>query len=321
MNIAATTKSSQKLLAATRDGFGQGVVEAGAKNAQVVVLTGDLTESTRVEEFKRQFPDRFIECGVAEQNMLGMAAGLALSGKIPFVCSFAVFSPGRNWEQLRLAVAYSQANVKLVGSHAGLLTGPDGASHQALEDIALTRVLPNVTVIVPADAAEATKATLAAAAWPGPVYLRLCREKTPVLATAQTEFAIGKAQVIKPGGKLTLIACGPLVFQVLQAAEILRQKEKINCEVINCSTVKPLDKMTLLTSAQKTGKVVTVEDHQVNGGLGGAVAELLAEELPKPLLRLGMPDQFGESGAPLELLAKYGLNKEGIARRITERFF
>jgi transketolase len=304
---------------ATRDGFGEGVVAAGQADSQVVVLTGDLTESTRVEEFKKRFPERFIECGVAEQNMLGIAAGLALSGKVPFVCSFAVFSPGRNWEQLRLAVAYSQANVKIVGSHAGLLTGPDGASHQALEDLALTRVLPNLTVVVPADAREAQAATLAAAAWQGPVYLRLCREKTPVFTPEKTTFSIGAAQVARPGKEITLIACGALVYESVLAAQML-QKQGVSCEVINCSTIKPLDKITLLTSVQKTGKAVTIEDHQVTGGLGGAVAELLAEEMPTPLLRIGMPDQFGESGPPLELLAKYGLNKEGIARRITERF-
>lgn len=306
-------------LKATRDGFGEGIVIAGQADPQVVVLTADLTESTRVVEFKKQFPERFVECGVAEQNMLGMAAGLALSGKIPFACSFAVFSPGRNWEQLRLAVAYSQTNVKIVGSHAGLLTGQDGASHQALEDLALTRVLPNLTVVVPADAREAKAATLAVAAWPGPVYLRLSREKTPVFTSGKTVFVIGQAQVVRPGKDITLVACGALVHETVLAAQTLL-KQGVSCEVINCSTIKPLDKVTLLTSVRKTGKVVTVEDHQVIGGLGGAVAELLSEELPTPLLRIGMSDQFGESGPPLELAAKNGLNKEGIARRITERF-
>jgi len=308
----------QKL--ATRDGFGRGIVEAGRADSQVVVLTGDLAESTRVDEFRKQFPDRFIECGVAEQNMMGIAAGLALSGKVPFACSFAVFSPGRNWEQLRVAVAYSQANVKVVGSHAGVVTGPDGATHQGLEDLALARVLPNLTVVVPADARQAHQATLAIAKHQGPVYLRLTRKKTAVFTNKNQSFELGKVQVLKSGNKLSLIACGPLVYEALQAAEVLKEKTKVECEVINCSTVKPLDKTTLLTSAKKTGKVVTIEDHQVNGGLGGAVAELLSEELPTPILRIGLPDQFGESGSADELMEKYGLNREGIVRRIKERF-
>ena len=305
----------------TRDGYGQGLVKAGEKNQQVVVLTADLTESTRVTSFKEKFPERFFECGVAEQNMMGMAAGLALSGKIPFVSSFAVFSPGRNWEQLRLSVCYSQANVKIVGSHGGITVGPDGASHQALEDLAITRVLPNLAVIVPCDFREAEKATLAAASYAGPVYLRLSREKTPVITKEEFSFEIGKSQVFREGKDITLIGCGPVLVQVLKAAEVLAEKEKIEVEVINCPTIKPLDKTTILTSVKKTSKVVSIEDHQVIGGLGSAIAELLVEELPLPMLRLGIPDVFGESGTDKELLAKYNLDSFGIVKRIKDKFF
>jgi len=315
-----TSLSKTTDLRSTRDGYGQGLVKAGEKNQEVVVLTADLTESTRTTDFKKKFPERFFECGVAEQNMMGIAAGLALSGKIPFVSSFAVFSPGRNWEQLRISVCYSQANVKIVGSHGGITVGPDGASHQALEDLAITRVLPNLAVIIPCDFREAEKATLAAASYAGPVYLRLSREKTPVITKEEFSFEIGKSQVFREGKDITLIGCGPVLVQVLKAAEILAEKEKIEAEVINCPTIKPLDKTTILTSLKKTSKVVSIEDHQVIGGLGSAIAELLVEELPLPMLRLGMPDIFGESGTDKELLAKYNLDSQGIANRIKERF-
>lgn len=304
----------------TRDGYGEALVELGGKNQDIVVLSADLAESTRVKEFSKKFPERFFECGVAEQNMMGIAAGLALSGKIPFVSSFAVFSPGRNWEQLRLSVCYSESNVKIAGCHGGLATGEDGASHQALEDIGLARVLPNLVVIVPGDFWEAKKATWAAARYKGPVYLRFSRGKTALITDEKTPFEIGKAQVLKRGKDISVIGCGPLVYEALQAAEKLA-KEGIDCEVVNSATIKPLDKTTILTSGKKTGKVVTVEDHQVIGGLGSAVAELLAEELPLPLLRIGMPDIFGESGADKELLAKYNLDSFGIAERIKDKFF
>jgi transketolase len=280
-----------------------------------VVLTGDLSESTRANKFEEKFPERFIECGVAEQNMMGIAAGLALSGKVPFVSSYAVFVPGRSWDQLRVSVCYSKANVKIAGAHSGISVGPDGATHQALEDIASVRVLPNIVVIVPCDCLETKKATIAAGEHKGPVYFRFTREKTPVITTPETPFKIGEAEVFKEGSDVTIVACGPLVYQALVAAKEL-EKEGINAEVINNHTIKPIDKLTLASSAKKTGAVVTVEEHQINGGLGGAVAEVLAENYPVPMERIGMPDTFGESGAPEELLEKYGMSVEKIKEAV-----
>lgn len=305
---------------ATRDGYGKGLVEAGKKNEKVVVLCADLTESTRTLQFKEKFPNRFIECGVAEQNMMGIAAGMALAGKIPFVTSYAVFNPGRNWGQLRLAVCYSQANVKIIGTHSGLSAGPDGATHQGLEDLAITRVLPNLTVVAPCDYWQAVKATMASIELHGPIYLRFSREKSAVFTTLQTSFEIGKAQIFREGKDLTIIACGPLVYEALWVAEQLSRQENFECEVINCATIKPLDRLTILTSAKKTGKVMSIEEHQVNGGLGSAIAEVLSENLPIPLARIGMPDQFGESGSSKELARKYGLDRQGIVKKIRDKF-
>lgn len=296
----------------TRDGFGEALVTLGDKNPEVVVLTGDLSESTRCEAFAKKFPDRFIEVGVAEQNMMGLAAGLALAGKIPFLASYAVFNPGRNWDQFRVSVAYSNANVKVVGAHAGVSVGPDGATHQALEDIAITRVLPNVIVVAPCDALETRKATLALAKHVGPAYIRFTREKTPVFTTEDAPFEIGKAHVLWEGKDATIVACGPLVYEALKAAQSLKYEVGIECEVINSATIKPLDVKTIVESAKKTKHVVTVEEHQVTGGLGGAVCEALSEHFPVPVLRVGMPDAFGESGEPKELLEKYGLSSNHI---------
>ena len=295
----------------TRDGYGQGVVALGEKNPNVVVLTGDLSESTRANMFEEKFPERFIECGVAEQNMMGIAAGLALSGKIPFVSSYAVFVPGRCWDQLRVSVCYSKANVKVAGAHSGISVGPDGATHQALEDIASVRVLPNIVVEVPCDAIEAKKTTIAIGEHKGPAYFRFAREKTPVITTQEAPFKIGKAEVFREGTDVTIVACGPLVYQALVAAKEL-EKEGIEAEVINNHTIKPIDKLTLASSAKKTGAVVAVEEHQINGGLGGAVAEVLAENFPAPMERVGMPDTFGESGEPNQLLEKYGMSVKKI---------
>ena len=306
---------------ATRDGYGQGLVELGEKNEEVVVLTGDLAESTRVLEFAKKFPERFFDCGVAEQNMMGIATGLALSGKIPFVSSYAVFSPGRSWDQLRVSVCYSKANVKIAGAHAGLSVGADGATHQALEDIAITRVLPNLTVVVSCDAVETKKATIAAAAISGPVYFRFAREKTPVITTKATSFKIGRAEIFKPGSDVAIIACGPLVYESLLAAREL-ENEGVSAMVINNHTVKPIDQKILISVANQTGCVVTVEEHQVAGGMGSAVAEVLAKHLPVPVEFVGMQDQFGESGKPAELLEKYGLTVSVIkeaARRVIKR--
>lgn len=303
--------------APTRQGYGDGVLLAGEKNSNIVVLTADLSESTNSHKFAKKFPDRFIEVGVAEQNMTGVAAGLALSGKIPFTASYSVFTPGLNWLQIRTSVCYTNANVKIVGSHSGFSDGPDGATHQALEDIALTRVLPHMTVIVPCDYEEAKKATLAAAEHIGPVYLRLARESTPLITTAEAPFEIGKAQVLMEGTDVTIVSCGPVLYNVLQTVHKLSNRG-ISCEVINCPTVKPLDENTILESVRKTKRIITVEEHQIAGGLGGAVAELLGEKFPAHLRRLGANDTFGESGNYLDLLEKYGLGQKTIELAILE---
>ena len=300
---------------ATRDGFGEALLELGEQDERIVALTGDLAESTRVLPFAEKFPERFIECGVAEQNMMGVAAGLALAGKIPFAASYATFSPGRNWDQLRVSVCYSKANVKVIGAHTGVSVGPDGATHQALEDIAITRVLPNLTVIQPCDSNEAAKATMAIAYAEGPHYLRLTREKTPLITTQESPFEIGKANVLKEGKDVALIGCGPVLYNGIKAALEL-EPGNIQVLVINCHTIKPLDEATIIWAAKLTGAVVTLEEHQVNGGLGSAVAECLAKNYPVPQEFVGMPNTFGESGAPSELWEKYGMGVESIKQAI-----
>ncbi len=299
----------------TRNGYGDGLIEAAKQNADIVALTADLAESTRVLEFQKQFPERFIECGVAEQNMIGMAAGLALSGKIPFASSYATFVPGRAWDQIRVSVCYTEANVKIIGAHAGVSVGPDGATHQALEDIAMVRALPNLTILVPCDYEEARKATLAAAKQTGPIYLRLTREKSPVITTRSSSFKIGVSTVLTNGQDVTIIACGPLVYEALLAAETL-QKKGVTAEVINASTIKPFDEKTLIKSLKKTGCCVTVEEHQITGGLFGVVSETLSRHLPCPIEPVGMPNTFGESGEPNELLQKYGMTAKHIIRAV-----
>ncbi len=311
----------------TRNGYGEALVELGenpsASSGQVVVLTGDLKESTRVEEFSKKFPERFIECGVAEQNMMGIAAGLAAAGKIPFISSYAVFSPGRSWDQLRVSVCYSNLNVKIAGAHTGVSVGPDGATHQALEDIAITRVLPNMTVVVPCDYLETKKATLAAAKYPDPVYFRFAREKTPVITTLESHFEIGKAEILAEYGQdAAIIACGPLVYQSLIAAKELND-EGIKVSVVNNHTIKPMDMATIMKVARNCGAAVTVEEHQVMGGMGSAVAEVLAANYPVPIEFIGMQNTFGESGQPEELLEKYGMSvvkiKEAVKKVIKRR--
>lgn len=299
---------------ATREGFGEAILDLGKRKKNVVVLTADLGESMKVDEFERMFPDRFVQVGVAEQNLMGISAGLALSGKIPFAVSYAVFNPGRNWDQLRVSVCYTNANVKIIGGHTGITVGPDGATHQALEDIAMTRVLPNLMVVVPADYEQAKKATLAIASYKGPVYLRLTRPKTACFTTAITPFELGKAQVLRSGKGVTIFACGSLVYEALLAAEEL--KGEVEVEVVNVHTIKPIDEEAIVRSARKTGKVITLEEHQINGGLGGAVAEILGEKQPTKMIRMGMKDTFGESGNPGELLAKYGLDKDGVIKTV-----
>lgn len=294
-----------------RKGFGRGLLAAGKLDSNVVAACADLTDSTQMSLFKKEFPDRFVEIGVAEQNLVTVGSGLAAMGKIPFVSSYAAFSPGRNWEQIRTTICLNDRSVKIVGSHAGVSVGPDGATHQMLEDIALMRVLPNMVVIAPCDGVEAEKATLAMAADKRPNYLRLAREATPIITTAETPFEIGKAYVFAKGADVTLIATGTMTYQALLAAEQL-YKDGIEAEVVHVPTVKPLDAKTILASVRKTGAVVTAEEGQVIGGLGGAIAELLAEECPAPMKRVGMKDRFGESGAPAELLEYFGLDAKHI---------
>jgi transketolase len=300
-----------------RAGFGEGLVEAGAKHRDIVALSADLVGSTKMDEFAKAYPDRYIEIGVAEQNLVTVAAGMALAGKIPFVSSYAAFSPGRNWEQIRTTICLNETNVKIVGSHAGVSVGPDGATHQMLEDVALMRVLPKMTVVVPSDAEEARKATIALATTKGGAYLRLAREKSPIVTTRQTPFSLGKANVLRSGSDLTIIACGQMVYQSLVAAEALG-KAGIDAEVINVAVIKPLDTHTIIGSARKTGAVLTVEEGQVAGGLGGAVAETLVDHHPVPMARIGMNDRFGESGEPNELLEHFGLTAPHIAERAKE---
>jgi transketolase len=294
-----------------RKGFGRGLLEAGKRDENVVAACADLTDSTQMSLFKKEFPERFVEIGVAEQNLVTVGSGLAAMGKIPFVSSYAAFSPGRNWEQIRTTICLNDRPVKVVGSHAGVSVGPDGATHQMLEDIALMRVLPNMVVIVPGDALEAEKATLAMAKDKRPNYLRLAREATPIITTDKTPFEIGKAYVFAEGADITLITTGTMTYQALVAAEQL-YKDGIEAEVVHVPTIKPLDKATILKSVRKTGKVVTAEEGQIIGGLGGAIAELLAEEQPTPMKRIGMQDRFGESGAPSELLEHFGLDAKHI---------
>ncbi|HEY1644859.1 MAG TPA: transketolase family protein [Candidatus Saccharimonadales bacterium] len=294
-----------------RKGFGLGLVAAGEADERVVAACADLTESTQMHLFRDKFPDRFIEVGVAEQNLVTLGSGLAAMGKIPFVSSYSAFSPGRNWEQIRTTICLNDRPVKIIGSHAGVSVGPDGATHQMLEDIALMRVLPNMIVIAPADSIEAKKATMAMARNTKPNYMRLAREAVPVITTEDTPFEIGQAYVFKEGADITLAATGTMTYHALMAAEQLA-KQGINAEVIHVPTIKPLDRETILNSARKTGAVVTAEEGQINGGLGGAIAELLSEELPTPIKRIGMVDHFGESGEMTELMTHFGLDAKHI---------
>lgn len=301
-----------------RNGFGEGLVEAGEKDTQVVGLCADLTESTRMESFAKKFPERFIQIGVAEQNLASVASGMAALGKIPFISSYAMFSPGRNWEQIRTTICYNNVPVKVVGSHAGVSVGPDGGTHQAIEDIALMRVLPRMVVISPCDAIEAKKATLAMAETKNPTYLRLAREKSPIITTSETPFEIGKAQIFfESEGKdiVGIIATGALLHRALKVANKLNATGQ-SVIVLNVHTIKPLDEEAIISLAEKTGALVTVEEHQIKGGLGGAVAELLAQKLPTPIEFVGVDDVFGQSGTPDELISHYGMDEEGIKKAV-----
>ncbi len=300
-----------------RAGFGRGLVKAGEADESVVALSADLTESTQMHLFRDRFPERFVEVGVAEQNLVTVASGMARAGKIPFTSSYAAFSPGRNWEQIRTTATLNNMPVKIVGSHAGVSVGPDGATHQMLEDIALMRVLPNMVVVAPGDSLEAEKATQAIAQNGLPSYIRLAREKSPIFTTEESPFEIGKAYVVREGSDVSLFGTGMMTYELLVAAKILEQKG-INAEVVHVPTIKPLDEDTLLASARKTGRVVTAEEAQAAAGFGGAVTELLSSELPMPVKRIGIHDRFGESGSPAELLDYFGLTGEKIANEVLD---
>lgn len=296
----------------TRDGFGKALVELGETNKNVVVLSADLTESCRAHWFRDKFPDRFVSHGVAEQDMIGTAAGLALSGKVAFACTFGAFASGRAWDQLRVSVAYMNLNVNIAGSHGGISVGGDGATHQALEEISLMRILPNMTVVVPADAEEAYEATKQAVDMPGPVYLRLGRAAVPVLE-GKGKFKIGKAPVLTGGNDITIIACGHMVYKAVAASARLKEKG-IGARVINLHTPKPIDEKTLIKAAKETGAILTVEEHTVYGGMGSAVAEVIVESYPVPMKLMGIRGEFGVSGKPDELFEHFGLTEDEIVR-------
>ena len=311
LNKKIFQKNVEKL--PTRNGYGEGLLILGEENKNVVALCADLVESTRTEAFAKKYPERYIEMGVAEQNMALVASGLGVSGKIPYMASYATFSPGRNWEQIRTTISYNNSNVKIAGHHAGISVGPDGATHQALEDIATMRVMANMRVIIPCDIHEARKATVAASKIAGPVYLRFTREATPVITTEESPFNPGEAQIVWDSDRprCAIIACGPLVYTAILAAKEL-EAEKIDTLVVNNHTVKPLDRATILSVAKRCGAVVTVEEHQIEGGMGSAVAELLSKELPTIQEFVGMQGVFGESGPPGVLAVKYGMDVKDI---------
>jgi len=299
----------------TRRGFGEALVELGERYDNIVVLGADITDSTRTSYFKKRFPDRFFSMGISEQDAAGEAAGLSIAGLIPFFCTYGVFASGRAWEQIRTTIAYSNLNVKIGGAHAGIMTGPDGATHQALEEIALMRVLPRMTLLVPCDYNETKKATVASVEdVVGPVYIRFGRPPVPVITDRSSPFKIGKANVMRKGRDISIIACGAMVYYSLLAAELLN-KDGISAEVINLHTIKPIDRNAIVSTAKKTGCILTVEEHQVHGGMGSAVAEVIVKEFPVPMDIMGIDDRFGESGEPNELIEYFHLSEQDIARR------
>ncbi len=312
LNKSMHLNFNQKLVA-TRSGYGDALVIIGKRNKNVWVCCADLTDSTKVDQFAKMFPQRFVEVGVAEQNLVTVGAGIAAVGKIPFVSSYAAFCPGRCWEQIRTTICYNNVNVKIIGAHAGISVGPDGATHQALEDIATMRSLPNMIVMVPSDYSQTKKATAAITTFKGPAYMRFARNNTAHFTTAKTPFKIGKANVLKQGRDIALIAAGPLVYEALVAAAILQEKG-INAMVIDCASVKPLDKKTILNAAKKCKKIITIEEAQTTGGLGGAISEYLSETHPTLIKRIGMNDRYGESGEPEELMHHFKLDAKNIAK-------
>jgi transketolase len=298
----------------TRSGFGDGIAEAGRKNPNVVALTADLAGSMKLQQFIKEFPERFIQCGIGEANMIGVSAGLTIGGKIPYATTFANFATGRVYDQIRQSVAYSNKNVKICASHAGLTLGEDGATHQILEDIGMMKMLPGMTVIVPCDYAQTKAATIAIADYEGPVYLRFGRPSWPIF-TSNLEFSIGKAQIFAEGNDISIFACGHMVWKAIEAGKALQEKG-VSVEVINIHTIKPLDASAILASIRKTGCAVTVEEHNVLGGLGDSVAQVAARDFPIPIEYIGTKDTFGESGTPTELLKKYGLDTADILKAV-----
>lgn len=314
--MAVEDKAVKKI--ATRDAYGQALVKLGGENDKIVVLDADLSKSTKTADFQKVYPERFFNMGIAEQNLIGFSAGLAAAGKIPFASTFAIFAAGRAFEQIRNSVAYPKLNVKVAVTHAGISVGEDGGSHQAIEDLALMRSLPNMTVLVPADAVETYQIIKAAAEYQGPVYVRMGRLAVPVLFEESSySFTIGKANIIREGKDVTIIANGLMVAEALKAADQLKD-QGIEVSVVNCASLKPLDEETIINLAKSTGAVVTVEEHSIIGGLGSAVAEVLSENCPVPLRRVGIKDTFGESGKPEELLIKYGLTSQEIVVAVEE---
>jgi transketolase len=317
MHLVPDPFSAAIVKKANRDGFGKALVELGEKDPDVWVLTADVSESTRTHWFAEKFPDRFVQVGVAEQNLAGVAAGIASCGKKAFISAFGAFSPGRNFDQVRVSICYNNVDVKLHASHCGLSVGPDGASHQILEDIAMMRALPNMTVLVPCDLEQAKKATLAAAELKTPAYIRTSRENVPIFTTDKTPFEIGKANVYRDGKDIAIFACGLQVYESLKAAEELKKKG-IDAAVIDIHTIKPIDVQTIIAYAKRCKALVSVEDHQIDGGLGSAIAEVLAENHPAKLKRIGMKSAFGESGNCADLYKKYGLDAAGIVKGVEE---
>ncbi|HZV77253.1 MAG TPA: transketolase C-terminal domain-containing protein [Candidatus Babeliales bacterium] len=300
----------------TRNGFGEGLIEAGTRNRDVLGICADLSESTRFEGFKKAHPEQYVEIGVSEQMLVAMAGGLAAVGKIPWIASYAMFNPGRSWEQVRTIMALNETNVKIAGAHAGVSVGPDGATHQAIEDIAIMRVIPHMTVVVPCDAEQTKKATLALSEMWGPVYLRFGREKSPVFTSDETPFEIGKAQTFREGTDVAIIACGILVYNALVAADRLSREDGIECRVVNNHTVKPMDEAAIINAAKTCGAIVTVEEHQKHAGMGSRVAEILAQQRPTPIEFVGVDDRFGQSGDPVELIEYYGMGVDAIVAAV-----
>jgi transketolase len=321
MHLADYRAADLKLVP-TRNGFGEGLIEAGSRSRDVLGICADLSESTRFEGFKKAYPEQYIEIGVSEQMLVAMAGGLAAVGKIPWIASYAMFNPGRSWEQVRTIMALNETNVKIAGAHAGVSVGPDGATHQAIEDIAIMRVIPHMTVVVPCDSIQTKKAAIALSEMWGPVYLRFGREKSAVITTGETPFEIGKAQILREGDDVAIIACGILVYNALIAADRLSAQHGIECRVVNNHTVKPMDEAAIVDAARTCGAIVTVEEHQRQAGMGSRVAEILAQHHPVPIEFIGVDDRFGQSGDPMELIEYYGMGADAIveaARRAYER--